>query len=175
MLQFMQFNFTKHWPKKVWSGTCLSLCPAGCRGSPASLQPESPECLPAQCHHIVSLDEEGNLTTLPPRRWHGGEHIPAASQVSGTSWKHHTSNRYKCPPGFTPSFCPAPDTALACSTFLQPYSPFRTIPGASWGWFSVHQPPQNSICPARAEASAQWCSTYKADVLHQTIWYYSGV
>lgn len=34
------------------------------------------------------------------------------------------------------------------------YSPFRAIPGASWGWVSAHQPTQNSICPARAEASA---------------------
>lgn len=134
------------------------LYPAGCRGSPASLQLGSPECLPEWCHHIVSLHKEGKLSSLPPGRQHDGEDTPAASQVSGTGWKCHTPSRYKCPPGLTPSFCPTcwhRSCMFHIPLALQmTCSPFRAIPGARWGWVSVHQPPQNSICPARAEASA---------------------
>lgn len=70
--------------------------------------------------------------------------------------------------GLLPASAPLVGTAHVCHVppaLQMSSSPFRAIPDASWGWVSVHQLPQNSICPASAEASARWCSTYKADVL----------
>lgn len=180
MLHFMQFNFTKRWPKKVWSGTCLSPCPAGCRGSPASLQPESPECLPAQCHHVVSLHEEGNLTTSPPRRWHVGGHIPCSQPGVRDKLEASHLQQVQMARWVYPQFLPC-SWHCSCLFHIPPalqmtYSPFRAISGANWGWIGVHEPPQNSICPARAEASAsasasssarrtkQMCCTTLSDV-----------
>lgn len=181
MLQLTWFNFSKPWLKRASNEMCLSARPGAPLPSRLQREPSippagSPECLPERWHHVVSLHEEGNLSTLTPRRQHDGEHIPAASQVSGTAshLQQVQMSTWVCPQ-FLPHLLALLMHVPHSSSPANDLQPFRAISGASWGWVSVHQPPQNSICPGRAEASAWWCLTYKADVLHHVIWCYSDI
>lgn len=139
----------------------------------AAQHPSSWGALSACLHGVTMLSPCMRKVTCPlcPQGENMMGNIPAASRVSGTGWKHHTSNRYKYPPGFTPSFCPA----HLCSMFLQPckwptalLGPSLVPAGAELVFTNHHKTPsalpQLKLQHGDAWNTKQMCCTTLSDV-----------